>query len=276
MNRIDQLFVEKRAKDEAAMIFYVTAGYPDLATTEQVIDILAEEGADLIELGIPFSDPIADGPTIQAASHVALERGVTVTAILELAARLRARHPRLALLFFTAYNPVFHRGDATFAAEAAAAGVDGLLVPDLPPEEAGALQQAAAKAGLCVVFLVAPTTTPARAEKIAAASTGFIYYISLKGVTGARASLPPDLEEKVNALRRITAKPVAVGFGVAQPEQARAIARFADGVIVGSALIKLIGENPDDAERESRLRPFVRALVQAAARPKAAQVDGGS
>jgi len=270
MNRIDQLFVEKRAKDEAVMIFYVTAGYPDLATTEQVIDILAGEGADLIELGIPFSDPIADGPTIQAASHVALERGVTVTAILELAARLRARHPRLALLFFTAYNPVFHRGDATFVAEAAAAGVDGLLVPDLPPEEAGDLRQAAAAAGLCVVFLVAPTTTPARAEKIAAASTGFIYYISLKGVTGARASLPPDLEEKVSALRRIAAKPVAVGFGVAEPEQARAIAQFADGVVVGSALIKLIGEDPQDAGREGRLRPFVRSLVQAAARPKAA------
>ena len=266
MNRIEQIFRTKRERGEAAMIFYITAGYPDLATTEKVIDILAEEGADLIELGIPFSDPIADGPMIQQASQVALERGVKLKDIFALAARVRARHPELAMIFFSAYNPIFHRGDATFVHEAAAVGMDGLLVPDLPPEEAGDLRQAADEAGLSVVFLVAPTTTPERTKMIAEASTGFIYYISLKGVTGARVSLPPDLEEKVLAIKSITDKPVVVGFGVSQPEQARAIAAFADGVVVGSALIKTIGPDPADPDLRGRVREFARALMGEIAR----------
>lgn len=261
MNRIDQIFQTRREQGRAAMIFYITAGYPDLATTEKVINILAEEGADLIELGIPFSDPIADGPTIQEASQVALERGVTVQAILDLAGRIRAKHPSLALLLFSAYNPIFHRGDEAFVREAAAKGVDGLLVPDLPPEEATELRQATRQAGLSLVFLVAPTTTPERTVKIAEASTGFIYYISLKGVTGARATLPPDLEERVRAIKAVTDKPVAVGFGVSQPEQARAIAAFSDGVIVGSALVKAVGSNADDPALLGRVRNFVRSLT---------------
>ena len=271
MNRIDKLFADKRARGEATMILYVTAGYPDLATTERVIDILAEEGTDLIELGIPFSDPIADGPTIQHASQVALERGVKVSEILAMTSRVRARHPRLALMFFSAYNPIFHRGDEQFVREAAEAGADGLLVPDLPPEEAGELRRAAQATGLVVTFLIAPTTTAARAAKIAEASTGFIYYISLKGVTGARESLPPDLEKKVRAIKALTDKPVAVGFGVSHPEQARAIASFADGVVVGSALIKTIGSESVDPGREERIRGFVRAIVQGAAQAKVSQ-----
>lgn len=261
MNRIDRLFQNKRERGETAMIFYLTAGYPDLATTEKVIDILAEEGVDLIELGIPFSDPIADGPTIQYASQVALERGVSVPGILELAGRVRRRHSGLAMIFFSAYNPIFHRGEAAFVSEAAAAGVDGLLIPDLPPEEAGELRAAAAKAGLSTIFLIAPTTTPARTAMIAGVSTGFIYYISLKGVTGARASLPPDLEKKVRAIKAITAKPVAVGFGVSQPDQARAIGSFADGVVVGSALIKAIGSDSGDPGLLDRVREFTRSMV---------------
>jgi tryptophan synthase alpha chain len=261
MNRIDRMFQSKRQQNEPAMIFYLTAGYPDLATTEKVIAVLAEEGADLIELGIPFSDPIADGPTIQYASQVALERGVTVQGILEMAGRVRRRHPELAMIFFSAYNPIFHRGEAAFVSEAAAAGVDGLLIPDLPPEEAGELRAAAAQAGLCMVFLIAPTTTPARGAMIAGASTGFIYYISLKGVTGARTSLPPDLGEKVRAIKAMTAKPVAVGFGVSQPDQAREIGSFADGVVVGSALIKAIGSDSADPGLLDRVREFARSMV---------------
>lgn len=263
MNRIERIFKEKRERGEAAMIYYVTAGYPSLEATAEVVDALAEEGADLIELGIPFSDPIADGPTIQAASHIALEHGTTIQGVLDLMGRIRAKHPELAVIFFTAYNPVFHRGDAEFVKAAAAAGADGLLVPDLPPEEAGPLRDAAREAGLSTIFLVAPTTTPERAVKIAAASTGFIYYISLKGVTGARVSLPAELEEKVRAIKAMTDKPVAVGFGVSQPEQARAIAAFADGVVVGSELIKTIGPEVKDPARAGRVRAFARAMAQA-------------
>ena len=270
MNRIDRIFKTKRERGEAVMVYYVTAGYPSLEATEQVIDALAAEGAGLIELGIPFSDPIADGPVIQAASHVALENGATIQGIFEMMGRVRAKHPDLAVNFFTAYNPIFHRGDAEFVRATAASGADGLLVPDLPHEAAGELIAAARAAGLATVFLVAPTTTPERAKAIAEASTGFIYYISLKGVTGARAELPPELEAKVRALKAVTDKPVAVGFGVSVPEQARAIAAFADGVVVGSALIKLIGPVDGDPELAGRVRAFARSMAEAVA-PAAAR-----
>jgi tryptophan synthase alpha chain len=183
--------------------------------------------------------------------------------IFALLGRVRAKHPDLAVILFTAYNLVFHRGDEAFVSDAAAAGADGLLVPDLPPEEAGPLMSAAQAKGLATIFLVAPTTTSERARKIAAASSGFIYYISLKGVTGARAELPPELEERVRAVKAVTDKPVAVGFGVSQPEQARAIAAFADGVIVGSALIKAIGPDAADPAMPGRVRAFARSLVEA-------------
>lgn len=263
LNNIDRAFADCRAAGRAAAIFYVTAGYPDLATSEAAVDWAADEGADIVELGIPFSDPIADGPTIQNASARALAAGTRIADILELTRRLRERHPRLGLLLFTAYNPVFRFGEAAFVEAAVRAGADGLLIPDLPPEEAGELPALAARAGLSQVFLIAPTTSEDRAARLAEASTGFIYYISLKGVTGARAELPPDLEPNVRRVRAATDKPVAVGFGVSRPEQARAISGFADGVIVGSALIKAIGEEPDDPEREMRVRAFVRGIVEA-------------
>lgn len=262
MNRIERLFKENRERGQAAMIYYVTAGYPSLEATEAAIDVLAEEGAGLIELGIPFSDPIADGPTIQAASHIALERGTTIQSIFELMGRIRAKHPDLAVILFTAYNPVFHRGDEAFVKAAAAAGADGLLVPDLPFEEAGPLMKAARAAGLCTIFLVAPTTTAERTAAIAEASSGFIYYISLKGVTGARVSLPPELEDKVRAIKSVSDKPVAVGFGVSQPEQARQIAGFADGVVIGSALVKTMGEDAADPALPERVRAFARSMKQ--------------
>jgi tryptophan synthase alpha chain len=269
-NRIDRMFRKRRAERRAAMIFYVTAGYPDPAATETTIDALAEAGADLIELGIPFSDPIADGPTIQHASYVALANGATLRGIFDLARRVRQRHRELPLLLFTAYNPVFRLGEAAFVAQARDAGTDGLLVPDLPPEEGGSLGRRAAEAGLSLVYLVAPTTTPARAHMICEASTGFVYCISLKGVTGARESLPPELKDQIDRLRALTDKPLAVGFGVGQPEQARAIAGFADGVIVGSQLIKLIGEAADDPARRDRVLSYARSMCEAARAGQAA------
>lgn len=262
MNRIDSAFEKRRAEGRAAMIYYITAGYPDVATTETAIDGLAEAGADVIELGIPFSDPIADGPTIQEASKVALENGITVQAILDLTGRIRQRHPDLAILLFGAYNPILHYGEQAFIDAASAAGADGLLVPDLPPEAAAKLRTAAEAAGLAMVFLVAPTTTPERARKIAEASRGFIYYISLKGVTGARAEMPPDLEPRVKAVKAMTRKPVAVGFGVSEPAQAKAIAKFADGVIIGSALVKLVGANAGKPELKERVKAYAGGMIE--------------
>ncbi|HOE96090.1 MAG TPA: tryptophan synthase subunit alpha [Candidatus Sumerlaeota bacterium] len=264
MNRIDRMFAARRREGRAAMIFFLTAGCPDLESTEQAIDALAEAGVDLIELGIPFSDPIADGPTIQRASQVALERGTTVKAILDLVRRVRARHPDLALLLFTAYNPVFHYGEAAFVAAAAEAGADGLLIPDLPPEEAGELRRLASERELCVVFLVAPTSSSARARAICEASTGFVYYISLRGVTGARAELPADIEERLRELKTLTGKPVAVGFGISGPDQARALVPLCDGIIVGSALVRLIGEQPRPTLRED-VRRFAGEMCAALA-----------
>jgi tryptophan synthase alpha chain len=272
VNRIDEAFARRRDGGGAAMIFYLTAGYPDLAATESAIDALAEAGTDILELGIPFSDPIADGPTIQKASQVALQGGITVRGVLELAGRVRQRHPKLAILLFGAYNPIFRFGDGQFVAEAVHVGADGLLVPDLPPESAGELRRHAGDAGLSTVFLVAPTTQPRRAALIAEASEGFIYYISLKGVTGARDQLPPDLEKHVRALKGQTAKPVAVGFGVSAPEQGRAIAAFADGVVVGSALVKLMGARADASDFARHVLDYARPMVEAvgAARSPAA------
>ncbi len=270
MNRIDEAFARRRAQGGAAMIFYITAGHPTLEATEQAIDALAAAGADIIELGVPFSDPIADGPTIQHASQVALAGGVHVRDILALAGRVRAKHPSLGLLLFGAYNPVLRFGEAAFVEAAAAVGVDGLLVPDLPPEAAGELRAATAAAGLSMIFLVAPTTTPERARKIAEASTGFIYYISLRGVTGARAELPADLEPRVRALKALTDKPVAVGFGVSEPAQAAGIAAFAEGVVVGSALVKLIDAEAGTPGFGDKVGQFARRLVEAVA-PAAAR-----
>ena len=263
MNRIDRMFAGKRESGQAAMIFYVTAGYPSLPATETVIDALAEGGADLIELGVPFSDPIADGPTIQKSSQAALERGTTLRAILELAARVRQRHPDLPMMLFSAYNPICHAGDAAFVPAIVQSGIDGVLIPDLPPEESDELRTACRQADLATVYLIAPTTTPQRAAMIAEASTGFVYYVSLRGVTGARAQLPADLAEKVAALKALTPKPVAVGFGISTPEQAHAVASITDGVVIGSALIKLIGPDPQDGDLARRVRDYARSLTDA-------------
>ncbi len=261
-NRIDTMFARNREAGAKTSVFYVTAGYPDYATTEKVVAALEKAGADLIELGLPFSDPIADGPTIQAASQKALEAGATVGKTLELTRRIRYQ-TAIPLVLFSAYNPIFHYGLDMFVADAASAGADGVLIPDLPPEEAEELISISRTRDLKTIFLVAPTTDSKRRKLIVEHSSGFTYYISLRGVTGAREELPPDLRANVKAIKKISDLPVVVGFGVSKPSHARLVAEVADGIVVGSALISLIGTHAGKPELEKEVETFARGLIQA-------------
>ena len=261
-NRIDRMFEARREAGRAAMIFYVTAGYPDARTTLDCVAALDEAGTDLIELGIPFSDPIADGPTIQKASQVALEGGMTVKGVLEIVRDIRLKS-EIPLLFFSAYNPILRFGPERFINEAAAAGVDGLLVPDVPPEEAAEIEGWCTEKNLKLVFLAAPTTDEARARLIAEHSTGFLYYISLRGVTGARQSMAADLREKIEGLRKSSDLPIAVGFGISKPEHARLAGEIADGVVVGSALIDLIAQHAGTPSLKSETTRYAKSLIEA-------------
>lgn len=262
MSRIAEVFAKRKAEGRAALVVFITAGDPDLATTEALAPALAEAGADAIELGVPFSDPLADGPTIQKASERALRRNTSLLQILGLVGSLRAR-VSAPMLLMGYYNPILKFGEAAFLAAAAKAGVDGIIVPDLPPEEGEALFRDAEKAGIDPVLLLAPTSTEERVEKIAALSRGFLYYVSLTGVTGARTSLAEDIGENVARIRKRTKLPVAVGFGVSTPEQAAEVARFADGVVVGSAVVARIAEGTDVADRVARATALVRAMREA-------------
>ena len=261
MNRIDKKFKELKAKKKKAFLAYLTAGDPDLTTTERLVLELEKAGADIIELGIPFSDPMADGPTIQAASQRALDKGVTLEKIFKLVQRIRQKS-EIPLCLMTYFNPVFHYGEARFVQRSKQAGVDGLIIPDLPPEEAGTLIPAARKAGIATVFFLAPTTVRGRIKKISKVSTGFIYYVSLTGVTGARRELPADILQNIRAAKKMTDKPICVGFGVSSPEQVRSITRVADGVIVGSAIIKELEKNKGRQTAVAKAAQFVRRLTR--------------
>ncbi|NDY42522.1 tryptophan synthase subunit alpha [Dissulfurirhabdus thermomarina] len=239
MNRIDRAFSRLRRRGEAALIPFVTAGDPDLDTTEALVLEMARRGADIVELGIPFSDPLADGPTIQAASQRALEGGVTPAEILGLVRRIR-RRSEVPLVLMGYYNPVLQFGLEAFAAAAAEAGADGTIVPDLPLEEAGPWSRAARAHGLANVLLAAPTTPPERVRRLAAATRGFLYYVSVAGITGARSELPPELAAALRAVKGLSRRPVAVGFGISRADQVAALAAVADGIIVGSALVRLV------------------------------------
>jgi len=226
-----------------AFMPYSMLGYPTRPAGLAVIQTLAQAGADLLELGIPFSDPLADGPTIQAAAQKSLANGTTVKDCLAMVRELRQQGLATPALLMGYINPLLAYGLDRFVADAAAAGVDGLIVPDLPPEEAGELAAICAEHGLALVYLLAPTSTAERIELVAGRSQGFIYLVSLTGVTGARSELPPDLAEFVQRVRARTKIPLAVGFGIASRRQAQAVGRLADGVIVGSALVKRAGES---------------------------------
>ncbi len=258
MKRLTKVF---HGRPDKALIGYLTLGYPDLEASLETARILSDNGADVIELGIPFSDPLADGATIQHASFRALEQGITPAKCIQAAARIR-EFTEVPLLFMTYFNPVWRYGPADFARDAAAAGVDGLIVPDLPPDEGGDLETACATCGLDLVYLAAPNSTETRLRQVAAHSSGFIYLVSVTGVTGARAAAPPDVGGLVARLRAVTDKPVCVGFGISGPEQVRAVAAHADGVIVGSQIVKL----SETAAGRRELGAFIASL-KAATRP---------
>jgi tryptophan synthase alpha chain len=241
VSRLDTTFARLRARGERALVAYVTAGDPSLADTRRLVIEAERRGADVIELGVPFSDPIAEGPVIQRAMTRALAAGVTVARMLETVATMRAE-VSVPLVLLTYYNPVLAFGLKAFARTAAEAGVDGAIVADLPPEEAGPLAAEAEPAGLDVIHLVAPTSTPPRVRLIARRSRGFIYVVSVTGVTGERQEIPADLAAQIRTLRLVTTKPVCVGFGISTPAQAAAIGRLADGAIVGSAIVRMIEE----------------------------------
>lgn len=239
IDRIKNAFTQKGP----AFMPYAVLGYPSRQASLEVIQTLARAGADLLELGIPFSDPLADGPTIQAATQQSLKNGTTVKDCLAMTGELRQQGVDTPALLMGYINPLLAYGLAQFVADAAAAGVDGLIVPDLPPEEAGELEAICAGHGLALVYLLAPTSTPERIKLITEKSQGFIYLVSLTGVTGAQAELPSDLTDFVARVRAQTNKPLAVGFGIGSGEQARAVGQVADGVIVGSALVKRAAES---------------------------------
>jgi tryptophan synthase alpha chain len=242
-----------------SLIAYVTCGDPNLATTREIIFAAIEAGASVIELGVPFSDPVADGPVIQRASERALCNGTSLADVLKLAAEIREKHQSTGLVIFSYLNPVFRMGLAKFCKVARAAGVDGVLVTDLPIEEADDYIQEARKNELAPIFLAAPTSTDARLKAIAKASSGFVYAVSRTGVTGARQQLSQDSQDLVRRLRKFTKLPVAVGFGISTREQFTEVAKYADGVVVGSAIVDAIERNP--GKEAASVGTFVKQLL---------------
>jgi len=261
-DRIRSTFQRRRAAGEAALVTYVMGGDPDLATSRAMALACVEGGADLLEIGIPFSDPIADGPTIQQAAERALAAGTTTSDVLAVAAAVRARSDvPIALMGYL--NPILAHGLTRFAGDCEEAGVDALIVPDLLPEEAEEIAPVLGAHGVRTVFLLAPTSGPERIAAAARAATGFLYFVSVTGVTGARRALPVEVGPKVAAIRAASKVPVVVGFGVSTPEQARALGGVADGVVVGSAIVQRIAAAGSRSVRAARVQRFVRSLRRA-------------
>jgi len=260
--RIAAKFRELRARNEAALIPFVVAGDPDMDSTRAIVREFETRGADLIELGVPFSDPMADGPANQRAHARGLGAGASLAATLSLVSEMR-KETEIPLVLFGYYNPIFHYGCDRLCADAARAGVDGLLVVDLPPDEAAELRTPARSQGLDLIYLLAPTTPVERARKVVRSASGFIYYVSVTGVTGARTHLPSDLEEHVTRLRSVTSLPVGVGFGISTAEQAAQVARFSDAVVVGSALSLLVEANAKSPELVKSVGELVGSMKSA-------------
>jgi tryptophan synthase alpha chain len=261
-DRIAAAFARCREAGETALVTYVMAGDPDVATSKAMVLACAEGGADLVEIGIPFSDPIADGPTIQHAAERALAVGTTTRDVLAVAAHLRGRSDvPIALMGYL--NPILAHGVDRFARDCERAGVDALIVPDLLPEESGDVSPLLASRGVRTVFLLAPTSGPERIAGAARAASGFLYFVSVTGVTGARTPAPTDVGPRLAAVRAASDVPVVIGFGVSSPEQAKALGRLADGVVVGSAIVQRIAKGGSRAERAARVRRFVASLKRA-------------
>jgi tryptophan synthase alpha chain len=240
---IEKTFKRLRREGKKAFIPYVMAGDPDLERTRDVVHLFEECGADIVELGVPFSDPLADGPTIQRAAERALQHGVTLRNVIAYVGRF-SQEISMPIVLMTYYNPIFKYGMELFVSDARDAGVDGVIIPDLPPDEATEFIRLAQKAHLNTIFLLAPTSNHERIKRVVKASTGFIYYVSITGITGAALLLDGSMEVLMSKIRTYSDKPIAVGFGVSTPEEASAVARISDGVIVGSAIVKRLQNSP--------------------------------
>ena len=262
MSRISQTFDSLREKGEKALIPFITAGYPDLATTEKLIFEIEKNGADLLELGVPFSDPMADGPVIQYSSERALQKKTNLKMILKLVKKVRLKTD-IPIILMGYFNPFFSYGLKRFAQDAKRVGVDGVLVVDLPPEEAGDMISQAGAVGLDLIFLLAPTSNEERIDRIVKNATGFIYYVSVTGVTGVRSTLDRDIRKQVERIKKITSIPIGVGFGISTPQQAKTIAKWADAVVVGSAIIKKIRESKSPKAMVSGVGKLTKSLKQA-------------
>jgi tryptophan synthase alpha chain len=261
MSRIDQTFRRLKEDGQKALIPFVVAGDPDLEVTQALVLEMAERGANIIELGVPFSDPLADGPTIQNGSKRALQNGTSLKEIFLLAKRLKGIAPPLVLM--TYFNPVFQCGLGTFAKECRKNRIEGVIIPDLPPEEAGPWILEAREMDLDTIFLIAPTSPPERIRKISKLCRGFIYYVSVTGVTGVRRGLPEGLEGSIRRIREESEKPIAFGFGISGPQQVREISHFVDGIVVGSAIVKIIEENLGQPNLIAKVGDFISSLTQA-------------
>ena len=251
MSRLESVFKNNHHK---ALIAYVTVGYPDIDATLKIVPLLAECGCDIIELGIPFSDPMADGVTIQRASSKALENGVTTKLCFDIAKKA-SKKINIPLVFMTYFNPIYQYGLEKFCHDCGASGIDGLIIPELPPEEGDEIGNFASRSGVDLIYLLAPTSVEERIKLVASKSRGFIYLVSIAGVTGIRNELPPDLCKFILKVKRFVKQPVCVGFGISTPEQAAHVANYSDGIIIGSKLIKLM--ESDDAAMTST-QSFIR------------------
>lgn len=263
MSRIQASWQSLAAQQRRALTLYLTIGFPERESALTLVPQLVAAGADMIELGVPFSDPLADGATVQRATERALSNKVNVAYCLETVRQLRADGVAVPLVLMGYLNPMLQYGVERFCAEAGAAGVDGLIVPDLPPEEASDLHAACQRHGLDLIPFLAPTSTPERVAQVAEQATGFIYCVSLTGVTGARSNLPSDLPAFLSRVRARTATPLVVGFGIARPEHAQQVAQIADGIAVGSALLNVVEQDGDVAGFVHSLRAAMDAVPEA-------------
>jgi tryptophan synthase alpha chain len=256
LSRIETTFKRLKAENKKAFIPYIMAGDPNLQKTEEHVMLLTECGADIIELGVPFSDPLADGPTIQRAAERALKAGVTLKKIIPFVKKLR-QHTQIPIVLMTYYNPVFKYGEDAFIKDSVNAGIDGVIIPDLPPEEGEDFIKLSRETDLSTIFLIAPTSTKDRIKLAVSSSSGFVYYVSITGITGSRLAFGETFKSHIASVKKSTNKPIAVGFGVSTPEDAKMVSQIADGVIVGSAIVKKFYEHPTGAKE------FIKKLREA-------------